>query len=646
MVGVVVTLLVCVAAVGLGRLLTARLTPELDPAAKLGISGLIGLGVLGWITLPIGLVPGGLQWGVYVIAFLAIVGAGAFGREFKNLVPSVTVPAGPWLLIPLAVTIAVLFSLVGVLAPSDTLDWDSLAYHLAVPKLWLQSGQIEFISFIHHSNFPFVIDNLFIWGQVWGGQPGAKAFTLGFLLLGLAAIFGLTRQEYGDGPAWWATLVFASIPSVIWLSGTAYIDVSNGLYAGLAVVFAALAIQRPEERGWLWLCGLFLGFAAGSKYTGLQTIAAVCLVYAGLTGRSSPSLAMKNSALVAMLALAVACPWYIRNVANTGNPVYPFFYSVFGGKNWDSFSSKIYTEEQKTFGVGASPLDLTQIGHAVLGLAYQPGRYINPAPTTGSGVPVGALGVVPITALMLWAFTGPRRKFERAIVCTVGISLILWFGLSQQSRYIIALAVPLAVIGGGATSRMRLGPALAGLIGIQAVYSLYLLHEARVADQLRVALGQVSREEYLSTRVGFFEPASLINTVVGDGKVALYDEVFGYFLNVPYFWANPGHTTELGYAEMKDGDDLVAAYRRLGITHVYLNFGIYNPQDPSFQRWLAALGLSQGRATPYSGTERDEQMRDIRNGWKVLVADAVASGNLVMVEQFRRSVLLRVVPEP
>ncbi|HEY0867968.1 MAG TPA: glycosyltransferase family 39 protein [Fimbriimonas sp.] len=640
MFGVLATLLFSAGATGFGVALLRRWLEPLDPATRLGAAGMAGLGTLGLLTLPIGLIPGGLRWGVAVVLLPVLYGFYVLFRLYRDDRPRLTVPKGPAALFPLAISVALFLSLVGVLAPSDTLDWDSLAYHLAVPKMWLQAGQIHFVSYIHHSNFPFTIDNLYIWGLWWGGQHGAKAFSLVFVVLGLLSLFGIARQRYGPLAGWWAALVFATIPAVVWLAGTAYIDVSNGLFAGLGILFAARLVEQPKENRFAWLSAVCLGFAAGSKYTGLQTVVAVGLVvllYALFAKTDRPKIVQPF--LIGLVALAIALPWYVKNVVNTGNPVYPFFYGVLGGRNWDEFSARIYTEEQKTFGVGIQQgSDPLQIGHAVLGLAYQPGRYINPNPTQGTGFPFGALGIVILAAGFYWCFSGRIRRFEGASLAVVGFSLLMWFVLSQQSRYIVALAVPLSVLAGGAIVKLKLGQALGGAAVLQAAFSLWLVNTLVTSAQMRPAFGAESREEYLAQRVGFFEPSKVVNIAAQNGKVALYDEVFGFFLDVPYFWANPGHTTELGYDRMENGNDLVAALERLGITHVYLNLGIYSREDPVVQRWLSAMGLT-GPAVPYEGREREEMSADLRNKWKVLLADAIAGGKLHRVETFRKSFL-------
>ncbi|MEZ5162187.1 MAG: hypothetical protein R2688_00235 [Fimbriimonadaceae bacterium] len=133
-----------------------------------------------------------------------------------------------------------LFPLVASLSPSTTMDWDSIAYHLAVPKMWMQDGQIHKVLNLHHSNFPFSIDNLYIWGLALGGEAGAKAFSFAILVFGVLAVYGTARRCFPDsqfaGLA--AGLIFAGSPVVLWESGTAYIDVAHGLYAGLGVFCA------------------------------------------------------------------------------------------------------------------------------------------------------------------------------------------------------------------------------------------------------------------------------------------------------------------------------------------------------------------------------------------------------------------------
>ncbi len=667
MLGVLITLLFSVGAACFGHLLVRKLTPSLDVALRIGVSGLVGLGAIGTLTLFVGLAPGGLgSAGVWlvVLVVLAALALAVRSREYK--VP-LQKPEGVELLFLLGIAVAVLFALVSMLAPSDIIEWDSLAYHLAVPKMWLRDGSIHYISFIHQSNFPGAVDYLYIWGLLWGGQAGAKAFTLAFHLFGLLAVFGFARQMYGQRAGWWAALAWATVPAVLWLSGTAYIDVQNGLYAGLGILFAGLFV-RDRLSSCAWLSGIMLGFAAGSKYTGLQTIFAVGVVVAvglvlslrvgGSAGAGMPSPNPSRSvrgggvaglAVLCGAALLVAAPWYVKNVAWTGNPVFPFFYKQLGGKNWSDWQAAIYQNEQQSFGAGrASPqegqdyalgkIEPQRLGHAILGLAYQPGRYINPAQTSGQGFPIGAIGVAVIATLLIWLISGRAGPFESSVLGVVLLSLAMWFVLSEQSRYIIALAVPLSVLLGGAVVRLRAGPMLAGVAVVQALVSFYVVKSQRFDAQIQVVMGKVSADEYLAQTTPFSTMALDINKLAH--KVALYDEVFGYLLDVPYMWANPGHTSEFGYEKLNSGDELVARLKEVGFSHVYVNFSS-SKGDPRFERWMATIGLG-GPALPFSAEERAPLMADLNWRVKVLLGEAVAGQRLVPVAQGKQGVLFEV----
>jgi hypothetical protein len=66
-------------------------------------------------------------------------------------------------------------------------------------------------------------------------------------------------------------------------------------------------------------------------------------------------LSATNLAVFILSALLVALPWYVKNWAFTGNPVYPFLFEVFGGKGWDSFRAEAYSASGT--GIGWRPVD-------------------------------------------------------------------------------------------------------------------------------------------------------------------------------------------------------------------------------------------------------------------------------------------------
>ncbi|MES1228294.1 MAG: hypothetical protein ABUL72_06445, partial [Armatimonadota bacterium] len=115
----------------------------------------------------------------------------------------------------------------------------------------------------------------------------------------------------------------------------------------------------------------------------------------------------------------------------------------------------------------------------------------------------------------------------------------------------------------------------------------------RTGDQLPAAIGAESVATYEQQHVPFYEAATVINGAVPkNGRIALYDEVFGYFLDVPYYWANPGHSNEIPYDQMRSGHDYVEAMRRMGFTHVYVNLAPSVHSIELSQAWIGAMGFN------------------------------------------------------
>ena len=638
MIGVLITVLFALLAGLAGTALFGRWMGGLDPAERLGLGGLLGLASVGLMTLFVGLMPNGLSFGIYIVVGLVVVGAAfsvAKGRlrdwKFSSQGPHDLLGGG-------ALAVVGILALVAVLAPSIATDWDSIAYHLAVPKLWLEAGQIQYVQGIHQSNFPAAIDNLFIWGlkwgeqSSWGGQSGAKAFSLMIYVFGCLSMFGLARRWYGRAAGWWAVIGFAGIPVVAWESGTAYIDVAHGLFAGLGALYAMQAFvkQDAERRNGFVLAGLCLGFAMGTKYTGVQMLIAVAVVL-GLTGLIAKQVrdGIKAKVVVGIIAVLIACPGYIKTTVYTGNPVFPFFSSVLGGNDWDAWRAEIYTAEQQSFGVGKN---LLGIGGAILGLGYQPGRYTNPGQSEGRGLPFGALGFAALLGGVAACVCGRLRREEKMVLAAVGNGFLMWFFLSQQSRYLTMLVIPLAVLGAGVVGRVRWGPVVAAGVCVQIAVTAYMIDSLQTKNQLPVVTGKVNEDLYLSQSLPFYPGAFDITWLPEGSRVALYDEVFGFYIDgTDYFWANPGHSMLIPYDSLEDGEQLVDSLKELGFTHIYVNIA-------GQQRFESAMNYGEN-PNPYSEEERVDMIKDLNSKWRYLVADARVSNMMSAVEIYERAFL-------
>lgn len=584
-------------------------------AEVFGLTLVLGLGGIGWLIGTLALVgfpPGSL---VAIPVAVCLLGIALH-------LPKTWSPAGKVNPVPVGLgAIPALIAVIHSAAVSTATDWDTLAYHLAVPKLWLAEGKITYIPFIHQSNFPFAIDALFLMGLPFGTMA-AKIHTALLFVGGMAWVYGLAQRVIGERAAQIALLAFGFSPVVLFSSGSGYIDVGHGLFGAIGIWYAGEALLAGNTPSWR-LAGLGLGLAMASKYSGLQTafLVAVSVPFVALRTKQ---VAAKPLGIAVLVAVVLASPWMIRNTVNTGNPVYPFFYEQLGARGWDQFRADIYREEQKSFGiVEAGPMGL---GAAVMGLAYQPGRYINPAPHLGLGDPNGALGLALFVGLLSGFIFHCRHATVRygfAIACG---ALLLWFALSQQVRYLLVIA-PLLALGLGSLSLkgknwLQVGW---GLAWLQVMITIGLLAPTVVLRDLE----SIRNPTDARARATSFSPAAeyINQNLTQTDKVALYDEVFGFLLDRPYLWANPGHSMLVPYEGITNGEELVVGLQGQNVTHVYLNLATMAPEE--VQALLSAAAGQPGGTLP-------GDYQDLRVRWKPQLLDAVQRGLLMEPKVFER----------
>jgi hypothetical protein len=95
------------------------------------------------------------------------------------------------------------------------------------------------------------------------------------------------------------------------------------IFAAFVVAATRIAFDARRIQEWL-ACGLFCGFAVGTKYTGLIAvpILLICIVLLKLKDRPT-SVLVRGVAVAIGITLLIASPYYIRNWVVLGCPIYP-----------------------------------------------------------------------------------------------------------------------------------------------------------------------------------------------------------------------------------------------------------------------------------------------------------------------------------
>ena len=587
-----------------GRTLAARLgLPETAARPERNLVGLaLGLGLLAYGFLALGLLGllypiAGLLW---VLALAAVGGRqhGAMARESAAWRP----PRLQGWNISLTALFAAfaLVSLMGVFAPPvvflpgiNATEWDSLSYHLADPKLFLQAHRIPSLPWQPHSNFAFTTEMWYTLGLMAGSVPLAKLFHWACAAGSALALYRLGARFVSSRVGLWAALLFVSTPLVFWEAGTAYIDLATTFFTTLALSSVAHGLAENDGRR-LRVGAVLAGLALSTKATALATVLLLALglvLWDWRTGKQSPGRALSRAVGWGLLALAVGSPWYIKSWVSTGNPVYPYFFSLFGGRWWDAAHAAAYAAFNNP-GMGHDlvpalllPWNLTQYP--------TPGHPTSwPKPFAEFPSAVFSLSPVLLAALFFPAFG--RRPAPRAIkllALYALASLALWFTQTQFIRFLLPLVPILClltawVLDAALKTRQRSASALAALAAGSLLWSLSVGGRL-AAVQAPVALGLMSPAAYQSRYDAGYDALQFVNTSLPpDAKLAFFGDPFGFHCDRSYLWGD--QSAYVLTPDVRSRADLLRRLRQRGVTHVLVD------ADP--MRGLA--GFSPGGSAP------------------------------------------------
>ena len=216
-----------------------------------------------------------------------------------------------------ALVVAGLASLLTALGPEG--GWDPVYYHLRLPKMYSLHHRIFLVPYIYPSHYPQGIEMLYGLSWLYGGEGAAKLVNFmfwplgGFAIMRLAASLGLAGG-----------FTAAALALLLPLSGT--LAAEN--YIDLGLTFIEIMALESAWRGRMVPAGLLLGFAMGSKYTGIFAVAGL------LAGLMSLRRSRGSIIRACFAALLPVLPWLAKNWLFTADPVAPFWYGLFGGPEW------------------------------------------------------------------------------------------------------------------------------------------------------------------------------------------------------------------------------------------------------------------------------------------------------------------------
>ena len=256
------------ACAGLGARVLRRLLPGERPDGARPFSFALGLAALGWCAFVLGLA------GLLTPAALgALAAAALLAADLRAAIPER--PKLPRLdaaaaLASGAMGLAAFNALVTALAPATA--WDVLAYHLALPKIYLKEGRALELPWLIHGHWPHLMEAFYALPLALGSDAVAALTHAAACAALTAAIWLAARRELGEKAAWISASLFAAQPALHMVAGTAHNDGALALFVFLSV-WAAYEWKETSRDGWLAVSCLLAGAAACAKLHGLVVAA-------------------------------------------------------------------------------------------------------------------------------------------------------------------------------------------------------------------------------------------------------------------------------------------------------------------------------------------------------------------------------------
>jgi hypothetical protein len=119
---------------------------------------------------------------------------------------------------------------ISILASVPPVDRDALTHHLYVPKLYLQHGGIYEIPGLEFSYYPMNLDLLYLIPMYFNNDILPKFIHFAFALATAAMVYCYLNRRLNQQYALLGSLFFLSIPVIIRLSSTVYVDLGADLF--------------------------------------------------------------------------------------------------------------------------------------------------------------------------------------------------------------------------------------------------------------------------------------------------------------------------------------------------------------------------------------------------------------------------------
>lgn len=450
--------------------------------------------------------------------------------------------------------LAVIFIGVGLAAFIEALapdiGNDSLAYHLAHPKIFVQIHGMPFIEYARESLWPYFTEMLFTLGLLLRGQVLAKLFHFAAAIFLSLGIYSFCVRYFSRKSGLLASVIFLTTPTIFIQAGYAYIDIMLALYAFMSLYLFFIWKESGNLKN-IFLSGTFCGVCMSIKYLGVYVFICMAGVFTYDLLFKRDKKALKPLIIFSISAAVVASVWYLRSLIITGNPFYPFFHQYF--KNaWAAPIRVACGGAKDTWGLITLPWNVT----------------MHPAVFGNESIGIVYLMLLPF--IFLWRRS--KESIVRSMLVFISIFIIIWFYSFQATRYIFVILPILAILESSAfldtQNRYRSRNFIVFVLSLSLLFNcLVAFYHAK--DRLKVVVGLESEEAYLKRKERSFGMISYINSEIEPDAKILSTDPRAYYCDKKIIYAD-NYLNCNGLKEDIEIKELVRILKKDGFNYLLL----------------------------------------------------------------------------
>ena len=421
-----------------------------------------------------------------------------------------------WQRLIILATLGVLFaSLLDALTPS--VGYDALMYHLeGARSIFERHGLFPDLD-NWWNNYPFLVQMLFVAGFAFDNDVVARLTNLSFGISMIGVVFALAKRLRPRQEPWFAVACITATPPLALWASSAYIDLANATFVGLAAL--ALVIWRGSKAASLLLhAGIMTGLALASKYTAALDAALLAVTVVWLLRSQRWQSFVHGLAYFSLPALCLAAPWYVKNWLWLGSPIFPTLLAPQGTLPLRYQLNAAYVLHG--FGTGSDWTDIVSLPLQLYRSSLAFGQFALEMPS----LLFAFLLLLPIA----W------RSISKPLLILACARLVLWAVTTQQMRFLLTTFliaslltsdVILALL--GRVSRMGELAIRGTVLGIVLASVAAGIARISQAEPWAVSLGIESREAYLMRELAGYKSRIFVRDhlpddarlfLVGDGR--------------------------------------------------------------------------------------------------------------------------------